>query len=176
MSFTTSASVICRTANTFDHSRYRSPRGGKRRRPRPTPAAGLGSAQHQRTPAATPNASNQLHWFVPCPSPPDRQTLDDCRRWVHSNWLLILLPAVCITRLWLMPLPSSFRTDETATAFVIEHPADPSLAAVPQVPDSVYTVCGGSVARHALETHPFHRLRRRKKRRFPGSLVFEPAR
>lgn len=74
------------------------------------------------------------------PQPLDRQTLDDWRRWVHTNWLMILLLAVCITRLWLMPLPSSFWTDETATAFVVQHPADPSLAAVPQVPDSIYFV------------------------------------
>jgi hypothetical protein len=57
---------------------------------------------------------------------------------VRSNWLLILLLAVCLTRLWLMPLPSSFWTDETGTVFVAEHPADPSLAPVPQVPASVY--------------------------------------
>jgi hypothetical protein len=67
-----------------------------------------------------------------------RSTLDDCRRWIRSNWLLILLLAVCVTRLWLMPLPSSLWTDETGTVFVVEHPADPSLAAVPQVPDSIY--------------------------------------
>jgi len=65
-------------------------------------------------------------------------TVDNCRRWVRANWLLILLLAVCITRLWLMPLPSSFWTDETATVFVVQHPADPSLAAVPQVPASIY--------------------------------------
>jgi hypothetical protein len=58
--------------------------------------------------------------------------------WVRSNWLLILLLAVCITRLWLMPLPSSFWTDETGTVFVVSHPTDPSLAPVPQVPDSIY--------------------------------------
>ncbi len=67
-----------------------------------------------------------------------RSTLDDCRRGIRSNWLLILLLAVCVTRLWLMPLPSSLWTDETGTVFVVEHPADPSLAAVPQVPDSIY--------------------------------------
>jgi Dolichyl-phosphate-mannose-protein mannosyltransferase len=62
----------------------------------------------------------------------------DCRRWLRSNWLLILLLAICVTRLWLMPLPSSFWTDETGTVFVVEHPADPSLAVVPQVPASIY--------------------------------------
>jgi hypothetical protein len=74
------------------------------------------------------------------PLPLDRRTLDGCRRWLGSNWLLILLLAVCITRFWLMPLPSSFWTDETATAFVVQHPADPSLVPVPQVPDSIYFV------------------------------------
>jgi hypothetical protein len=33
-----------------------------------------------------------------------------------------------------LPLPSGFWTDETGTVFVVEHPADPSLAPVPQVP------------------------------------------
>jgi hypothetical protein len=67
-----------------------------------------------------------------------RSTPGDCRRWIRSNWLLILLLAMCLARLWLMPLPSSFWTDETGTVFVVEHPADPSLAAVPQVPASIY--------------------------------------
>jgi Dolichyl-phosphate-mannose-protein mannosyltransferase len=66
--------------------------------------------------------------------------LETCRRWIHANWLLILLLAVCLTRLWLMPLPSSLWTDETGTAFVVQHPADPSLAVAPQVPASVYYV------------------------------------
>jgi Dolichyl-phosphate-mannose-protein mannosyltransferase len=58
----------------------------------------------------------------------DRQILS--RRWLSSHWLLIALLAVCITRLWLMPLSSSFWTDETETAFIVQHPADPSLAIV----------------------------------------------
>jgi hypothetical protein len=37
-----------------------------------------------------------------------------------------------------MPLPSSFWVDEMATAFVVHHPGDPSLAVAPQVPDSIY--------------------------------------
>ena len=49
--------------------------------------------------------------------------------------------ALCIVRLWLMPLTSSFWVDETATAFVVHHGAgDPSLAIVPQVPASIYYV------------------------------------
>jgi hypothetical protein len=66
--------------------------------------------------------------------------LEICRRWIYVNRLVIFLLAVCITRLWLMPLPSSFWTDETGTAFVVQRPADPSLAAVPQVPASLYYV------------------------------------
>ena len=51
------------------------------------------------------------------------------------NLLLGLLLAVSITRLWLMPLPSSFWVDEMATAFVVHHgPNDPSFAVAPQVP------------------------------------------
>jgi hypothetical protein len=77
--------------------------------------------------------------------PPDLQTvgrsnIENWRRWVHSNWLLICLFTVCIARFWLMPLPSSFWTDETGTFFVVQRPSDPSLAAAPQVPASIYYV------------------------------------
>jgi hypothetical protein len=73
---------------------------------------------------------------------PDRQfirrTICSCGRWFCSNWLLISLLAVSVTRLWLMPLPSSFWTDEMETAFIVQHPDDPSLAAMPQVTASIY--------------------------------------
>jgi hypothetical protein len=46
---------------------------------------------------------------------------------------------ICIARLWLMPLPSSFWLDETVTAFIVRHGADhPSLAVAPQLTASVY--------------------------------------
>jgi hypothetical protein len=46
---------------------------------------------------------------------------------------------LCITRLWLMLLPSSLWVDEMATVYVIRHGAsDPSLAVAPQVPASLY--------------------------------------
>lgn len=49
------------------------------------------------------------------------------------------MAAACLVRLWLMPLPSSFWTDEAATVFVVEHGAeDPSLNVAPQVPQSIY--------------------------------------
>jgi hypothetical protein len=64
--------------------------------------------------------------------------LETCRRWIHSNRLAIFLLALCVTRLWLMPLPSSFWTDETGTYFVVERPNDPSFAVAPQVPASIY--------------------------------------
>jgi len=55
------------------------------------------------------------------------------------RWGLLFLAAVCIARLWLMPLGSSFWVDEMATIFVVEHGAnDPSLNIAPQVPQSVY--------------------------------------
>src|ERR1700722_11906513 len=55
------------------------------------------------------------------------------------NLLLGLLLAACVTRLWLMPLPSSFWVDEMATVFVVHHgPNHPSFAVAPQVPDSIY--------------------------------------
>jgi hypothetical protein len=55
----------------------------------------------------------------------------------RSHALLTLLLAVCIARLWLVPLPSSFWTDETETVFIVQRPADPSLAAA-GVPTSIY--------------------------------------
>src|SRR5580704_11871158 len=55
------------------------------------------------------------------------------------NLLLGFLLAACITRMWLMPLPSSFWVDEMATVFVVQHGANhPSFAVAPQVPDSIY--------------------------------------
>jgi hypothetical protein len=55
------------------------------------------------------------------------------------NLLLGFLLAACVTRLWLMPLPSSFWVDEMATVFVVQHgPNHPSFAVAPQVPDSIY--------------------------------------
>jgi hypothetical protein len=53
-------------------------------------------------------------------------------------WLFAIL-LLCVVRLWLMPLPSSFWVDEMATAFVVQHgAADPTLTVAPQVPASLY--------------------------------------
>jgi hypothetical protein len=62
------------------------------------------------------------------------------RRWEpRLSWLLPLLLVLCVVRLWLMPLPSSFWIDEMATVFVVQHGgADPSLQVAPQVPESIY--------------------------------------
>ncbi len=55
------------------------------------------------------------------------------------NLLLFLLLAVCVSRLWLMPLPSSFWLDEMATAFVVQNGSShPSLAVAPQVAATIY--------------------------------------
>jgi Dolichyl-phosphate-mannose-protein mannosyltransferase len=58
----------------------------------------------------------------------------------RCNRLLAVLLFLCIARLWLMPLPSSFWLDEMATIFVVRHGAgDPSLAvAAPQAWRSLY--------------------------------------
>jgi hypothetical protein len=63
--------------------------------------------------------------------------------WLTGNGKSALLPlllAVCLVRLWLMPLPSSFWLDEMATVFVAQHGANhPSLAdAAPQAWRSWY--------------------------------------
>jgi hypothetical protein len=55
-----------------------------------------------------------------------------------SRWPLVALLTVCIARLWLVPLPSSFRVDELVTAFVVKHPGHASFAVAPQVPQSIY--------------------------------------
>ncbi|PYT17840.1 MAG: hypothetical protein DMG59_06240 [Acidobacteria bacterium] len=66
--------------------------------------------------------------------------------WIHfgfpaMNVLLQALLLLCIARLWLMPLPSSFWVDEMVTAFVVRFgPTHPSLAVAPQVPASIYYV------------------------------------
>ena len=54
------------------------------------------------------------------------------------NVLLGLLLAACVTRLWLMPLRSSFWLDELVTSFVVKYPAHPSFVIAPQVPESLY--------------------------------------
>lgn len=60
-------------------------------------------------------------------------------RIAHSRLLLALLLAVCIVRLWMMPLPSSFWVDEMVSAFVIHYgAAHPSLTVAPQVTETVY--------------------------------------
>lgn len=59
-----------------------------------------------------------------------------------KNWqraIFILLLAVCIVRLWLMPLNGSFWADETATYFVVHFGGGhPSLAIAPQLQQSAY--------------------------------------
>jgi hypothetical protein len=55
-----------------------------------------------------------------------------------TSAVLWAILALAVVRLWLMPLGSSFWVDEMVTAFVVHHPADPSLAVAPQVPASLY--------------------------------------
>ena len=53
--------------------------------------------------------------------------------------LLPLLLALCIARMWVMPLGSSFWVDEAETAFVVHHGAHhPSLAVIAPAIESVY--------------------------------------
>jgi hypothetical protein len=56
-----------------------------------------------------------------------------------ATWILVVLLAACIVRLWLVPLPSSFWVDEMVTAFVVHYgPQHPSLAVAPQVTATLY--------------------------------------
>jgi hypothetical protein len=58
---------------------------------------------------------------------------------LNLNYLLVATLALCLIRLWLMPLPSSFWVDELGTVFVVHHGKDaPTLRDAPQVPDSIY--------------------------------------
>ncbi len=60
-------------------------------------------------------------------------------RLAESPWFLAALLALCIVRLWLMALPSSFWVDEMGTVFVVQQGGGhPSLQVAPQVPDSLY--------------------------------------
>jgi hypothetical protein len=53
--------------------------------------------------------------------------------------LLAAVLVLCIVRLWLMPIASSFWVDEMGTVFVVRYgAAHPSLRAAPQVPESIY--------------------------------------
>ena len=53
--------------------------------------------------------------------------------------LLVVVLVLCIVRLWLMPIASSFWVDEMGTVFVARYGAShPSLRAAPQVPESIY--------------------------------------
>jgi hypothetical protein len=55
-----------------------------------------------------------------------------------SRTLLWALLLALIARLWVQPLTSSYWVDEMATAFIVDHPHDLSLNAVPQLQNSLY--------------------------------------
>ncbi len=56
-----------------------------------------------------------------------------------SRPALVVLLALCVGRLWLMQLPSSFWLDEMLTVFIVRQGAShPSLAIVPAAWDSIY--------------------------------------
>jgi hypothetical protein len=60
------------------------------------------------------------------------------RHSIDVYWLALLV-ALCIIRLWVMPLGSSLWVDEMATSFVVNHGADDAtLRVAPQVPMSIY--------------------------------------
>lgn len=60
------------------------------------------------------------------------------RRLTRLDYFLILLLGAFIVRVWFMALPSSLWVDELVTVFVLRFPGDPSFAAAPQVPQSIY--------------------------------------
>ena len=61
------------------------------------------------------------------------------REGLGSTAVLGVVLALCLARLWVMPLPSSFWVDEMVSAFVIHFgAAHPSLAVAPQVTETIY--------------------------------------
>ncbi|MDE3197358.1 MAG: glycosyltransferase family 39 protein [Acidobacteriota bacterium] len=60
------------------------------------------------------------------------------RAWICSTGALAILLAICIARLWIMPMRSSLWVDEIVTTFVIRFPRHPSFSVAPQVPESIY--------------------------------------
>jgi hypothetical protein len=57
----------------------------------------------------------------------------------NNVYWLALLAMLCVIRLWVWPLRSSFWVDEMATYFVVHHGAnDATLRVAPQVPMSIY--------------------------------------
>lgn len=68
--------------------------------------------------------------------------------WWPWNLPLFTALALCLARFWLMPLFSSYWVDEMATLFVVRQGAsDPSFAAAPQVPQSLYYLLAGLAGR-----------------------------
>jgi hypothetical protein len=77
----------------------------------------------------------------------------------HADLFLWLLLALCIARVWLMPLGESFWTDETGTVFVVHRGAgDPSLSVAPQVAESIYFVLPWIAEKLGGFSEPVYRL------------------
>ncbi len=55
-----------------------------------------------------------------------------------NQWPIAALLFICLARLWLVPLSSSYWVDELVTVFVTRYPAHASFAVAPQVPQSIY--------------------------------------
>lgn len=75
------------------------------------------------------------------------------------NLLLGAVLLLSIVRLWIIPLNVSFWVDEMVTVFVVHHGADdPSLAAAPQVPKSIYYGLARVADAVAGVSEPIYRL------------------
>jgi Dolichyl-phosphate-mannose-protein mannosyltransferase len=65
--------------------------------------------------------------------------MDRLKSALGRRWLLATVLALCVARMWIAELPSSFWVDEMGTEFVVLHGADdPTLKVAPQVPESIY--------------------------------------
>jgi len=112
---------------------------------RPGDAVGLHISLH----SVRNGRTGPVHPTEVCPvlEPRTQRPLPNAlRRWVaglaavpHIDSVLLLVFAACVARLWVIPLGSGFWTDEAVTVFVVHQGGShPSLAAAPQVPQSIY--------------------------------------
>ncbi len=77
---------------------------------------------------------------------------------LRSDWYLVLLLAVCLGRMWIMPLPSSFWLDEAATVMLAQHPDDPSFNVAPQLSATIYNYAPQAIHRMVGDSEIAYRL------------------
>lgn len=77
---------------------------------------------------------------------------------LRSDWYLVLLLILCLGRMWIMPLPSSFWLDEAATVMLAQHPDDASFNVAPQLSATIYNAVPRTVHRLIGDTEIDYRI------------------